>query len=92
MVFLVPVLPEDFQGGLLVHSGVEHFEMIRVLGPCRTYTCRGCAVDGDAVLEFGLGEGGVSCLVKLSQIVHAGDENILYSPVFQTSEHSHLRR
>ena len=41
----------------------------------------------DAVLDLGLGEGGVDGRVKPRQIVGAGDENILYAPIFQAIEY-----
>ena len=40
------------------------------------------------VLDLGLRESGVNRRVKPSQIVGAGDENILYAPVFQAIEYS----
>lgn len=45
----------------------------------------------DAVLDLGLGEGSMYCCVKPSQIVGAGNENILYTSytsVFQAIEDS----
>lgn len=41
----------------------------------------------DAVLDFSLGEGGVDSCVKSRQTVGTGDENILYTPVFQAVEY-----
>ena len=41
-----------------------------------------------AVLDLGLGEGGMNHRVKPHQIVGAGNENILYTPVFQAIEDS----
>ena len=42
----------------------------------------------DTVLDLGLWEGGVNGRIKARQIVGAGNENILYAPVFQAVEHS----
>ena len=42
----------------------------------------------DTVLDFGLGEGGMSCRIKPRQIVGAGNENVLDTTVFQTIEDS----
>ena len=42
----------------------------------------------DAVLNFGLGEGGVNRRVKPRQIVGVGNETFLYTPFFQAIENS----
>ena len=42
----------------------------------------------DAVLDLGLGKGGVDGRVESGQIVCTGDENVLYAPVFQAVEYS----
>ena len=41
----------------------------------------------DTVLDLSLWEGGVDGRIKSLQIVCAGNENILYAPIFQTIEH-----
>ena len=41
----------------------------------------------NAVLNLGFGESGVDGRVKSGQVVRAGDENVLYIPVFQAIEY-----
>ena len=92
-VFFIPALPkgvQSIQRCLLVYSGIDRFQIghkgFQVLVG---HVLAGIAqlVD-DTVLDLGLGEGSMNRRVKPRQIVGAGDENILYTPVFQAVQYS----
>src|SRR5699024_7345460 len=92
-VFLVPALPKGIQGSqgcLFVHGGIDRLQVgHKGLQVLIGHILAGIAQLVDyTVLDLGLRESGVNRRVKPRQIVGAGDENILYAPVFQAVEYS----